>query len=73
MPRLPRGIIIMIINFIGGKLAWNWGGPYEIVEETKRGTYRLKNKQGKVLKTAVNSNRLKHHYEGISLPIGNDM
>ena len=49
----------------GGKLSWNWGGPYVIVEQTKRGTYHLKTTKGKVLKTAVSSNRLKLHYEGI--------
>ena len=54
----------MHVVFIGGKLAWNWGGPYEVVEQTKRGTYRLKNTKGTVLKAAINSNGLKLHYEG---------
>ncbi len=43
----------------GGKLEWNWNGPYEIVEHTSRGTYRLKNQAGVVLKKAVSSIRLK--------------
>ncbi len=47
----------------GGKLEWNWKGPFEIVEQTTRGTYRLKNMNGKVLKQAVSSNRLKAHKE----------
>ncbi len=35
-----------------------------IVEQTTRGsTYRLKNKNGKVLKQAISSNRLKPHKE----------
>lgn len=43
----------------GGKLEYNWDGPYTISEQTTRGTYRLKNKGGKVLKKAVSSIRLK--------------
>ena len=43
----------------GGKLEYNWDGPYEITEHTSRGTYRLKNESGKVLKQAVSSIRLK--------------
>ena len=47
----------------GGKLEWNWNGPYKIVEQTSRGTYRLQNEQGKLLKQAVSSNRLKPYIE----------
>ena len=47
----------------GGKLEWNWNGPYKIVEQTSRGTYRLQNEQGKLLKHAVSSNRLKPYIE----------
>ena len=43
----------------GGKLEYNWDGPYTISEQTTRGTYQLKNKGGKVLKKAVSSIRLK--------------
>ena len=43
----------------GGKLEWNWNGPCKIVEQTSRGTYHLQNEQGKLLKQAVSSNRLK--------------
>ena len=42
----------------------NWDGLYEVVEQTKRDTYLLKNTKGTVLKTVVNSDRLKLHYEG---------
>ena len=47
----------------GGKLEWNWNGPCKIVEQTSRGTYRLQNEQGKLLKQAVSSNRLKLYIE----------
>ena len=30
----------------GGKLEYNWDGPYEIVEQNTRGSYKLKNKSG---------------------------
>ena len=43
----------------GGKLEYNWDGPYEIVEQNTRGSYKLKNKSGKVLKQAVSSINLK--------------
>ena len=43
----------------GGKLEYNWDGPYEIVEQNTRGSYKLKNKSGKVLKQAVTSINLK--------------
>ena len=43
----------------GGKLEYNWKGPYEVMEQTTRGTYRLKNKNGILLKQAVSSIRLK--------------
>ena len=43
----------------GGKLEWNWNGRCKIVKQTSRGTYRLQNEQGKLLKQAVSSNRLK--------------
>ena len=47
----------------GGKLEWNWNGPYEVTEHTTRGTYRLKNQHGKLLKQAISSNRLKPYNE----------
>ena len=50
----------------GGKLSWNWKGPFEIVEQTKRGTYSLKNNFGHQLKQAVSSNRLKLYHTGNS-------
>ena len=31
----------------GGKLEYNWDGPYEIVEQNTRGSYKLRNKSGK--------------------------
>jgi hypothetical protein len=44
----------------GGKLQYNWNGPYEVTQLTTRGTYRLKNpKTGNILKQAVSSIRLK--------------
>ena len=43
----------------GGKLDWNWTGPYQIAECTTEGTYRLKNKKGLQLKQAVSSIHLK--------------
>ena len=39
----------------GGKLEYNWEGPYKIIEHTARGTYKLENKFGKVLARAVSS------------------
>jgi len=45
----------------GGKLQYNWNGPYEVTEQTTRGTYRLKNlKTGQILKQTVSSIRLKY-------------
>jgi len=41
------------------KLERNWHGPCEIVQHTSRGTYRLHNQHGKLLKQAFISNRLK--------------
>ena len=41
----------------------DWNGPYKVVEQTSRGTYRLQNEQGKLLKQAVSSNHLKHYVE----------
>ena len=41
----------------GGRLEWNWTGPCEITEHTSRGTYRLRNQHGKVLKQTISSNR----------------
>ncbi len=43
----------------GGKLEYNWKGPYKVAEQTTRGTYRLNDKTGKTLKQAVSSIRLK--------------
>ena len=43
----------------GGKLEWNWNGPFEIAEHTSRGTYCLRNQHGKLLKQTISSNRLK--------------
>lgn len=43
----------------GGKLEFNWDGPYEITEQTTRGTYKLKNKSGMILRQAVSSINLK--------------
>ena len=34
------------------------------MEQTRRGTYRLQKEQGKLLKQAVSSNRLKPYIEG---------
>ncbi len=39
----------------GGKLEFNWDGPYEIAEQTTRGTYKLKNNSGKILKQGISS------------------
>ena len=43
----------------GGKLEFNWDGAYEITEQTTRGTYKLKNKSGMILRQAVSSINLK--------------
>ena len=43
----------------GGKLEYNWEGPYKIIEHTSRGTYKLENKFGKVLARAISSINLK--------------
>ncbi len=43
----------------GGKLEFNWDGPYEIAEQTTRGTYKLKSKSGKILKQGISSINLK--------------
>jgi hypothetical protein len=43
----------------GGKLDYNWNGPYEITEQMSKGRYKLKNKNGVVLKQAVSSIKLK--------------
>ncbi len=51
----------------GGKLDWNWTGPYEVAECTTRGTYRLKNKKGLQLKQAVSSIHLKAVIDGKKL------
>ena len=44
----------------GGKLKCLFpGGPYTVAEELGKGRYRLKNKDGEILKTAINYHRLK--------------
>ncbi len=43
----------------GGKLEFNWDGPYEIAEQTTRGTYKLKSNSGKILKQGISSINLK--------------
>lgn len=42
----------------GGKLDYNWHGPYEIIEQNTKGTYRLKQCAWEDLKTSI---RLKAH------------
>ncbi len=40
--------------------SWSlWDGPYEIAEQTTRGTYKLKCKSGKILKQGIGSINLK--------------
>ena len=44
----------------GGKLKCLFpGGPYTVAEDLGKGHYRLKNKDGEILKTAINYHRLK--------------
>lgn len=46
----------------GNKMDEKWlgSGPYNIHEDTGKGSYKLKNATGKVLKQAVNIARLKN-------------
>ena len=45
-----------------GKLEEKWEGPYYIHEILFNGTYKLKDKEGRVLKTPVNGELLKKYY-----------
>ena len=49
----------------GSKMEQNWLGPYRIIENVKKNTYRLcsRNDNKKVLRTLVNMSRLKIYHE----------
>ena len=49
----------------GSKMEQNWLGPYRILENVKKNTYRLcnRNDSKKVLRTLVNMSRLKIYHE----------
>ena len=47
----------------GGKLDYHWNGPYSILEQTTKGTYKLKNMLGKTLKQAISSIQMKPYVE----------
>lgn len=51
----------------GDKMEEKWTGPYTIEEDTGKGSYRLKNKSGTILKNAVNIARLKLHHDSRSV------
>ena len=45
-----------------GKLEEKWKGPYYIYEIVSKGSYRLKDMNGKILKTSVNGELLKEYF-----------
>ena len=47
----------------GDKMSPNWTGPYEVLESMGKNTYRLRKKNGSVLKSIYNSTRLKKFKE----------
>ena len=46
-----------------GKLGPNWEGPYQISETTTKGTYRIKEMQGKKLLRYWKSDSLRKYYQ----------
>ena len=48
---------------MGGKLDSKWDGPYTIEEKLSKGRYRLRSKQGVVLKKLYSSCLLKEYFE----------
>ena len=47
---------------MGGKLDKRWLGPYEVFEKKEKGRYRLKSKDGTVLKKLYSACLLKEYY-----------
>jgi Integrase zinc binding domain/Integrase core domain len=50
------------------KLEEKWEGPYFIHETLRNGAYKLRNKEGKVLKRSVHGNRLKLYHSRSEVP-----
>ena len=48
---------------MGGKLESKWDGPYKIEEKLSKGRYRLRSKQGVLLKKLYSSCLLKEYFE----------
>jgi hypothetical protein len=46
-----------------GKLEEKWKGPYYIHEVISKGSYRLKDMEGKIIKVPVNGELLKGYYD----------
>ena len=46
-----------------GKLGPNWEGPYQITETTTKGTYRIKDMQGRKLPRYWNLDSLRKYYQ----------
>ena len=51
------------------KLEEKWEGPYYIHQVLGNGTYKLRNKESKVLKRPVHGNRLKLYHPRSEVPI----
>ena len=46
-----------------GKLEEKWKGPYYIYEIIVNGSYKLKDMNGKILKTSINGELLKEYFD----------
>lgn len=46
-----------------GKLGPNWEGPYQVIEKTSKGAYKVQDMLGKVLPRYWNSNSLRKYYQ----------
>ena len=51
------------------KLAYNWFGPYRIVEQSPPVRYRLRSKSNKKVTFALNANRMKPFVRPALIPI----
>ena len=66
-PLKVRGLILRKIEAVGRakelrKRIPNWEGPYQIVQEVRSGTFRLKDLNGRPIKRTWNSDTLKKYH-----------
>jgi hypothetical protein len=60
-----RDLVLMYKSQLRGKqkLQERWKGPYYVHELLGNGAYKLRTIEGQILKSPVNSERLKHYHQ----------